>query len=130
MRCLLWIVAFISLAGCGPAMPWSLSHPLVGARAPSMARLRAEPGPVGIPEGALLDVLYRDKREDGLRVIGVSVDERADDAFATARTLGASFPIVVDRDARLSIAFCISFVIDGGGTVRFVGLSRSCSRSR
>jgi thiol-disulfide isomerase/thioredoxin len=73
-----------------------------------------------------LDALYRDKRGDGLSVIGVSVDERRDDAYAMAQSLGASFPIVVDQDARLLSRYRVAqvpltFVVDRNGTVRWVG---------
>jgi cytochrome c biogenesis protein CcmG/thiol:disulfide interchange protein DsbE len=140
-------VALIALAGCAHEMPPSLRHPLAGARAPALGQLAAEPAQVGIPtatpvkvtvidfwtswcEGCQdsiprLDALYRDKRDDGLRVVGVSLDERADAAYAMAAQLHATFPVVVD-DGRLASAYRVAqvpltFVIDGGGTVRWVG---------
>ena len=143
----------LALSSCGPGvMPPSLRHPLAGATAPSMTELGAGLGgpstEVGIWHGApvrvtvvdfwaswcqgcqeslpALDALYRDKRADGLSVIGVSVDERRDDAYAMAQALHASFPIVVDEDARLSASYGVAqvpltFVVDRNGTVRWVG---------
>ena len=129
-------------------MPASLRHPLAGAQAPSMAEINGSPTEVGIYRGApvkvtvvdfwaswcqgcqesipALDALYRSLRGDGLAVVGVSVDERRDDALATAQALHATFPIVVDQDARLLSQYRVaqvplSFVVDRGGTVRWVG---------
>jgi len=136
-------------------MPPSLQHPLAGAQAPALQELAAAPTEVGIWHGApvkvtvvdfwaswcqgcqeslpALDALYRDKRADGLAVIGVSVDERRDDAFAMAQALHASFPIVVDEDARLLHSYRVgqvplTFVVDAGGTVRWVGRDPSALR--
>ena len=143
------ILAASLVGACGPgAMPASLRHPLAGAQAPSMGEINGAPTEVGIWHGApvkvtvvdfwaswcqgcqesmpALDALYRDRRGDGLNVIGVSVDERRDDAFATAQALHATFPIVVDQDARLLSQYRVaqvplSFVVDRNGTVRWVG---------
>jgi cytochrome c biogenesis protein CcmG, thiol:disulfide interchange protein DsbE len=139
----------LGAASCGPGlMPPSLRHPLAGSQAPSMQELGAQPTEVGIWHGPpvkvtvvdfwaswcqgcqeslpALDALYRDKRGDGLSVIGVSVDERRDDAYAMAQALHASFPIVVDQDARLASSYGVAqvpltFVVDRSGTVRWVG---------
>jgi len=129
-------------------MPPSFRHVLSGSRAPALAQIQGEQGQVGIPQGApvkvtvvdfwaswcpgcqesipALDALYRDKREDGLRVFGVSVDERSEEAYAAAASLHATFPIVVDLDSRLASSYRVSqvpmtFVLDAGGTVRWVG---------
>jgi len=137
-----------ALASCAGSMPASMTHPLAGAQAPSMADMGGPQTEVGIWHGApvkatvvdfwaswcpgcqeslpALDALYRDRRADGLNVIGVSVDERRDDAFAMARALHASFPIVVDQDARLLSQYRVAqvpltFVVDRNGTVRWVG---------
>jgi cytochrome c biogenesis protein CcmG, thiol:disulfide interchange protein DsbE len=139
----------LGLTSCGPgAMPPSLQHPLAGGQAPALHELGGEPTEVGIWHGApvkvtvvdfwaswcqgcqdsmpALDALYRDKRGDGLAVIGVSVDERRDDAYAMAQALHASFPIVVDQDAHLLSVYRVAqvpltFVVDRSGTVRWVG---------
>jgi cytochrome c biogenesis protein CcmG/thiol:disulfide interchange protein DsbE len=139
----------LALGACGPGtMPPSLRHPLAGAQAPSMDRIGGEQGEVGIWHGApvkvtvvdfwaswcqgcqeslpALDALYRDRRGDGLNVVGVSVDERRDDALATAQALHATFPIVVDSDAHLLSQYRVaqvplSFVVDRAGVVRWVG---------
>jgi cytochrome c biogenesis protein CcmG/thiol:disulfide interchange protein DsbE len=138
----------LALAACAHTMPASLRHPLAGNRAPALAQLAtAEPAAVGIPGASSakvtvvdfwaswcggcqdsipqLEALYRDKRDDGLRVVGVSVDERAENAYAMAASLHTTFPIVVD-DGRLASSYRVAqvpltFVIDAGGTVRWVG---------
>jgi cytochrome c biogenesis protein CcmG/thiol:disulfide interchange protein DsbE len=139
----------VALAACAPSMPPSLRHPLAGSRAPALAQIAtAEPDAVGIPGGAgsakvtivdfwaswcggcqqsipQLEALYRDKRDEGLRVVGVSVDERAENAYAMVASLHTTFPIVVD-DGRLASSYGVAqvpltFVIDGSGTVRWVG---------
>lgn len=142
------IAGSLGLASCVGSMPPSLNHPLAGAPAPAMPDLHGESTEVGIVRGAptkvtvvdfwaswcqgcqeslpALDALYRDRRGDGLAVIGVSVDERRDDAFATAQALHATFPIVVDQDARLLQKYRVAqvpltFVVDRAGTVRWVG---------
>jgi cytochrome c biogenesis protein CcmG/thiol:disulfide interchange protein DsbE len=144
MRLAAALLLALALPACA-SMPPSLLHPLAGAQAPP---LPAEaPSMVGIPSGApvkvtvldfwaswcegcqvslpALDAIYRDKREDGVRVIGVSLDERAENAYALAAALHTSFPVVVD-DGRLASQFRVAqvpltFVIDGNGTVRWVG---------
>jgi cytochrome c biogenesis protein CcmG/thiol:disulfide interchange protein DsbE len=145
----LYLVSSLGLSSCGPGtMPPSLRHPLAGGPAPAMAELGGEPSEVGIWHGApvkvtvvdfwaswcqgcqesipALESLYRDKRGDGLRVIGVSVDERRDDAYAMAQALHATFPIVVDQDARFLSQYKVAqvpltFVVDRSGIVRWVG---------
>jgi cytochrome c biogenesis protein CcmG/thiol:disulfide interchange protein DsbE len=143
----------LALAGCVGGMPPSLRHPLAGAQAPALPK--SAPAQVGLPEGApvkvtvvdfwaswcngcqeslpALDAIYRDKREDGLRVIGVSVDERPENAYALAAALRTSFPVVVD-DGRLAAQFRVAqvpltFVIDAGGTVRWVGRDPTAVKS-
>jgi cytochrome c biogenesis protein CcmG/thiol:disulfide interchange protein DsbE len=142
------LVALVLLvASCGGGMPSSLRHPLAGARAPSLGSA-AEPPSVGLPgadasprvtvvdfwaswcggcQDSLpqLEALWRDRRGSGLRVLGVSVDERAEHAYAMAAALHTTFPVVVD-DGRLAASFRVAqvpltFVIDGAGTVRWVG---------
>lgn len=146
-RALAALLPILALAACAHSMPASLRHPLAGNRAPAMAQLAVEPASVGIPGASTvkvtvvdfwaswcggcqesmpqLDALYRDKREDGLRVVGVSLDERAENAYAMAAQLRTSFPIVVD-DGRLASSYRVAqvpltFVIDANGTVRWVG---------
>jgi cytochrome c biogenesis protein CcmG/thiol:disulfide interchange protein DsbE len=143
------LAGLLGLSSCGAgSMPPGLQHPLAGAQAPAMGELGGDSGEVGIWHGAptratvvdfwaswcqgcqesipALDALYRDKRGDGLNVVGVSVDERRADAYAMAQALHASFPIVVDQDARLLQSYRVAqvpltFVVDRGGTVRWVG---------
>ena len=139
----------LGLASCGPgAMPPSFRHVLAGSHAPGLAQIAGDQGQVGIPQGApvkvtvvdfwaswcpgcqesipALDALYRDKRAEGVRVFGVSIDEHSEEAYAAAAALHATFPIVMDLDARLASSYRvaqvpITFVLDGSGTVRWVG---------
>lgn len=143
------LVGAFGASSCGPGlMPPSLRHPLAGGQAPSMNEIGGQATEVGIWHGApvkvtvvdfwaswcqgcqeslpALDALYRDRRGDGLNVVGVSVDERRDDAYAMAQALHASFPITVDQGARLATSYGVAqvpltFVIDRSGTVRWVG---------
>jgi cytochrome c biogenesis protein CcmG/thiol:disulfide interchange protein DsbE len=143
------LAASMALASCGPgAMPAGLRHPLAGAPAPAMSEIAAEPTDVGIWHGPpvkvtvidfwastcpgcqeslpALDALYRSRRGDGLAMVGVSIDERRDDAFAAAQALHATFPIVMDQDSRLVSQYRVAqvpltFVVDRNGTVRWVG---------
>jgi cytochrome c biogenesis protein CcmG/thiol:disulfide interchange protein DsbE len=152
----LLFAAALGLPACARGMPPSVQHPLAGAQAPRMAELSAssEQTQVGLPQGAAvkvvvvdfwaswcptcqqslpaLDALYRDKREDGVRVVGVSIDEHAESAYAFAASLHATFPVVVD-DGRLAHSFGVgqvplTFVVDGGGTVRWVGNDAGAAR--
>jgi cytochrome c biogenesis protein CcmG/thiol:disulfide interchange protein DsbE len=150
MRRPLILAALLGLSACGPgAMPPSVGHPLAGGPAPRLGELAgASSGGVGLPgDGAAkvtvvdfwaswcpgcqesipaLDELYRDERERGVHVVGVSVDENGGAAYAMAEALHATFPIVVDADARLSRSYRVAqvpltFVVDRNGTVRWVG---------
>lgn len=137
----------IPLAACAPTMPASFRHPLAGGQAPSLAKIADEPAQVGIPitrpvkvtiidfwaswcpgcqtSIPALEALYRDKRDEGLRVVGVSVDEHPEHARAMAASLGASFPILFD-DGNYASSYRVAqvpltFVVDANGTVRWVG---------
>ena len=143
----------LGLVGCGPGrMPPSLGHPLAGNAAPVFHEMATSDRDVGLPGSPrtrvtvvdfwaswctgcresipALNDLYRDKREDGVMVIGVSVDESADDALLLAQHLHATFPIVLDPNMRLAGAYRVgniplTFVVDRHGTVRFVGRDTS-----
>jgi cytochrome c biogenesis protein CcmG/thiol:disulfide interchange protein DsbE len=73
-----------------------------------------------------LDALWREQREAGLQVIGMSLDEHRIDATRGALELGATFPIVHDQEQQFASTFRISqvpttFVLDRKGAVRWVG---------
>jgi cytochrome c-type biogenesis protein len=137
-------VVLTFLSGCGETAP---SHGEVGRPAPgysavSMAgdtvhidRLKSEvvllnvwatwcvPCRVEIPE---LQALHQEFRDRGLRVIGVSVDERGADAVVAdfARHFGITYTILRDADERISSLFFTpgvpaSFLIDRAGVVRW-----------
>ncbi|WP_437712976.1 TlpA disulfide reductase family protein [Sorangium sp. So ce448] len=135
--------------GCGPgAMPASVRHPLVGSAAPEFHAESTAAVTVGVPGTRrtrvtvidfwaswcascsrtmpALDRLWRDRKADGVAVIGVNVDDSEAAAAAAAHELGATFPIVADLDQRLSGTYGVAqvpltFVVDGAGTVRWVG---------
>ncbi|XXT18740.1 redoxin domain-containing protein [Sorangium sp. So ce429] len=135
--------------GCGPgAMPASVRHPLVGSAAPEFHAESTSAVTVGVPGTRrtrvtvidfwaswcascsrtmpALDRLWRDRKADGVAVIGVNVDDSEAAAEAAAYQLGATFPIVADLDQRLTGTYGVAqvpltFVVDGAGTVRWVG---------
>jgi len=136
-------------------MPPSMPHPLQGGAAPEFESEATGMRTVGVPGGyrtrvividfwaswcpacsttlPALDDLYRDRREDGVMVIGVSVDETQGAAEATARNLGATFPIVNDPYQRIAGQYGVAevpltFVIDGAGTVRWIGRDPESAR--
>lgn len=154
MHSSLVLLLALAFTGCGPGiMPASLRHPLEGAAAPRLGELgtaQSKSEAVGIWNGGgtavkvtvvdfwaswcpgcqesmpALDELYRDKHSAGVDVIGVSVDERSADAYATVAALHTTFPIVVDADARFQTSYRVgqvplSFVVDRNGTVRWIG---------
>lgn len=131
-------------------MPPSLAHPLSGETAPGLDDLASaaasplEPADASARPRSMvvefwaswcdgcsvtmpaLEALWRDRRDDGLLVVGVSVDESEAAAAAAARRLGASFPIVVDAEQELASSWRVgrlplTFVVDRSGTVRWVG---------
>jgi cytochrome c biogenesis protein CcmG/thiol:disulfide interchange protein DsbE len=142
-----------ALAGCsgGPRVPASLPHPLAGEVAPELGEV---PG-LGLSAAdatratvvdfwaswceacresmPALDALWRERREDGLVVVGVSEDDDEAVAKRTARALGASFPQIFDRDQGLAAGFRVgslplTFVLDGAGVVRWVGRDPALAR--
>jgi cytochrome c biogenesis protein CcmG, thiol:disulfide interchange protein DsbE len=142
--------------GCGPGvLPASVRHPLVGGAAPEFHADSTAARPVGVPGSRrakvtvidfwapwcascshtmpALDALWRDRKADGVMVIGVGVDASEVAADAGAQKLGASFPIVADPDQRLTGAYGVAqvpltFVVDGAGTVRWVGRDPESAR--
>jgi cytochrome c biogenesis protein CcmG, thiol:disulfide interchange protein DsbE len=148
-------VALLAI-GCGPgALPASVGHPLAGNAAPEFHADSTAARPVGVPGSRrvrvtvidfwapwcaaciqtvpALDALWRDRKADGVMVIGVGVDASDSAADAGARQLGASFPIVADPDQRLAGAYGVAkvpltFVVDSGGTVRWVGRDPASAR--
>lgn len=148
-------VGAIGLFGCAPALPASMGHPLLGAASPPFHETAIDERSVDVP-GTLrthvtvidfwaswcgscqqtmpaLEALYQDRRAEGLVVVGVSVDDSAEDAARGAEAFGVSFPIVYDFGHRLQYAFDVSsvpitFVVDRSGRVRFVGRDPSSIR--
>ncbi len=134
--------------GCVGTMPPAVGHSLIGNPAPIFHEMATQDRDVGLPGSPrtrvtvvdfwaswctgcresipALSELYADKREDGVMVIGVSVDESADDALLLAQHLHAKFPVVLDPHMRLAGTYRVgniplTFVIDRHGTVRWVG---------
>jgi cytochrome c biogenesis protein CcmG, thiol:disulfide interchange protein DsbE len=142
--------------GCGPgAMPASVHHPLVGSTAPEFQAESTAARSVGVPGSRrirvtvidfwaswcaacshtmpALDKLWRDHKTDGVMVIGVSVDDSEQAADTGAHELGASFPIVADPYQHLAGTYGVAkvpltFVVDGAGTVRWVGRDPGSAR--
>ena len=129
-------------------MPATLGHSLVGNAAPAFSEASTGDAEVSVPGGVttkvtvvdfwaswcqgcklsipMLDEIYRDRRERGVMVIGVSVDQTRDDAIAFANELHTTFPIVHDPWMKVAGSYRvgnvpITFVIDRRGTVRWVG---------
>ena len=144
-----FLAVTLGLFGCGAGtMPPSVGHSLIGNAAPVFHEMATQDRDVGLPASprtrvtvvdfwaswcvscresipALSD-LYADKREDGVMVIGVSVDESADDALLMAQHLHAKFPVVLDPHMRLAGSYRVgniplTFVIDRRGIVRWIG---------
>ncbi|MFO0755945.1 MAG: TlpA disulfide reductase family protein [Byssovorax sp.] len=150
------ILGLPALSGCflGP-MPASVGHPLAGATAPEFHELATSEREVGLPGSPrvrvtvvdfwaswcetckeampALDALWRDKQEDGVMVIGVSVDESPDDAMLAMQHLHATFPVVLDPGMRIAGSFSVgsvptTFVVDRKGVVRWVGHDPTLAR--
>lgn len=141
------LAVLLSLSACaakGPPPPSSPS-PLAGAEAPKFARDTldgrridtgsltgkvwvvkffaeyCEPCKRTLPEAQRLHEKF-----DDVAFIGVSEDERQEDAAGLVRTYGLSFPVVLDRGNVLSGRFRVSqlpitFVVDAAGNVAWVG---------
>jgi cytochrome c biogenesis protein CcmG, thiol:disulfide interchange protein DsbE len=152
----LLLAGALPLFACGPGvMPRSLEHALAGAVAPEFREVATADREVGLPGSprtkatvidfwaswcpgcqqslAAMDALYRDKKADGVMVIGVSVDTSGDDAILLAEHLHASFPIVLDPGMRLAGSYGVAqvpltFVVDRRGTVRWIGRSPGDAR--
>lgn len=141
------LAALLSLCACAPKgpPPPSSPSPLSGSKAPKFARDTlgggrvdtgaltgtvwvvkffaeyCEPCKRTLPEAQRLHEKYGD-----VAFIGVSEDERQEDAAGLVRTYGLSFPVVLDRGNVLSGRFRVSqlpitFVVDAAGDVAWVG---------
>lgn len=143
------IVSTALLIGCATPMPPSVQHPLLGQPGPAFEAVSLDNQSVSVPSYGgsarvtvldfwaswcgscqvtmpALDRLYRDRRRDGLLVVGLSVDETAEQALDGAYRFGVTFPVVHDRGQELQAAFGVgqvptTFVLDVTGRVRFVG---------
>lgn len=147
-RASLLAVSIGLLGGCTGAMPPSIGHSMIGNPAPEFHEMATADRDVGLPGSPrtrvtvvdfwaswcvgcqesipALNDLYNDKRDDGVMVIGVSVDESADDALLLAQHLHAKFPIVLDPHMRIAGNYRVgniplTFVIDRHGIVRWIG---------
>lgn len=136
------------LASCATPMPPSMPHPLLGFKGPEIEAVSLDNQSMLIPSYGVakvtvldfwaswcgscrvtmpaLERLHRDKRRQGLMVVGISVDETAEQALEGAYQIGVTFPVVHDRGQELQSGFGVSqvpttFVLDAAGRVRFVG---------
>ena len=132
----------------GARMPGSMGHPLEGAEAPPFRAETNQESEVRVPaddpravtvldfwaswcQGCrqtlpALDALYRERKAEGVVVIGVCLDEHEEDARALLASLGPSFPMVNDPYMQLARAYRayqipLTFVIDREGVVRWAG---------
>lgn len=74
-----------------------------------------------------LDALYRQYRDQGLTVWGISVDPRAEQARAFADDLDVSYPLLLDSDMRVSGDYKVrampsTVVVDAAGRIRHTQL--------
>lgn len=142
------VLATAVLIGCASPMPPSMQHPLLGQKGPAFEATTVDEQSLLIPSFGTakvtvldfwaswcgscqvtmpsLERLHRDRRRNGLMVVGISVDETADQALDGAYRFGVTFPVVHDRGQELQSAFGVSqvpttFVLDDVGRVRFVG---------
>jgi cytochrome c biogenesis protein CcmG/thiol:disulfide interchange protein DsbE len=146
----LLVAAFsaIALLSCATPMPPSMQHPLLNQAGPAFEATTLDNRSVTVPSyGAsrvmvldfwaswcgscaqtmpALESLWRAKRSAGLMIVGLSVDDEAEQALEGAYRFGVTFPVVHDRGQQLQSAFGVyqvhtTFVLDASGRVRFVG---------
>jgi peroxiredoxin len=72
-----------------------------------------------------LNRLYEKYRGSGFTLLGVSVDDDANNAVAVARRLGVSFPVLLDTDKTVSKLYDLAtmpstVLIDRDGRVRYL----------
>jgi peroxiredoxin len=72
-----------------------------------------------------LGKLYEQYRNAGFVLLGVNVDENTDNAGAMSRRLGVRFPVLFDREQRVSRLYNLdvmpaTLIIDRDGKVRYV----------
>lgn len=142
------LLVAVVLVGCAAPMPPSMQHPLLGQKGPAFEATTVDDQSLLIPSFGTakvtvldfwaswcgscqvtmpsLERLHRDRRRDGLMVVGISVDETAELALDGAYRFGVTFPVVHDRGQELQSAFGVgqvptTFVLDETGRVRFVG---------
>jgi cytochrome c biogenesis protein CcmG, thiol:disulfide interchange protein DsbE len=144
---LVWTIALV-ITSCTTSMPPSTPHHLLGQKGPAFDAVSLDNQPILFPAfgGSRVTVLdfwaswcgscqvtmpslerlHRDRRRDGLTVVGISVDETAEQALDGAYRFGVTFPVVHDRGQELQSVFGVNqvpttFVLDDTGRVRFVG---------
>jgi peroxiredoxin len=76
-------------------------------------------------EMPLLDQLYRKYRAAGFTLLGVNVEPKSDDAASFLKSTPVSFPILFDRDSKVSKLYEVSgmpstVILDRKGNVRYV----------
>jgi peroxiredoxin len=139
------VLAAFCLAGCAAKVVQSAGHPLLGEPVPELERttLDGEVLRTGHFRGRAIVIEffaeYCEPCRHSLPVVeklrrahpevvfvGVSEDEHKADAVWLTKRLGLGFPVVYDEDGRIAARFAVeempaTFVIDEGGTVRWVG---------
>ena len=79
-------------------------------------------------EMPLLDEIYAKYRRAGLVLLSINIDEQAEAAAEMAKTLGVSYPVLLDARNDVAKAYEIgtlpvTFLIDREGKVRYVSES-------
>lgn len=136
----------VALAALLIYAPASFAAPTIGADAPDFAlrslagenfRLSEHLGDVVIlnfwatwcgpcrQEMPLLDEIYLKYRRAGLVVFSVNIDDEVEPAAEMAKTLGVSYPVLLDQRKDIAKAFAIgnlpvTVLVDRAGVVRYV----------
>lgn len=132
-------VALLGLAQLASALDVGTTPPEIGVNAldgtrVSLAALRGKVVVVDFwaswcapckQEMPVLESLYKRFKDQGLVIVGVSVDNERGNAQKFARSVSVTFPIVHDSDHSVADRFHppkmpTSYVIDKAGKVRFV----------
>jgi thiol-disulfide isomerase/thioredoxin len=122
-----WLIAGLTLLGCagvGPPPP-STPHPLLGKPAPEFRRASVQGGVVAPEAGHVVVVEFfarwclpcqkrlpqveKLRAELGdVRFVGISLDERMEDALAQTRAYHLGFPVILDVGRVLSGRFRVT----------------------